>query len=170
MAQEVTLYEAMYIVDVNLPDEELAQVSQALQEAVTAGGGELLSDELFGRRRLAYPIEGHTEGIYRLLYFRGEGTLVDELKQQFLLTESIIRGVVVIANPKAIFRSEEKKAEEAAASLEAEQAAAGSEDLPQEEVEPESEAGPAIEDSVPEEAAEESAPDEPAPEAETKQQ
>lgn len=169
MAQEATLYEAMYIVDVNLPDEEIAQVSQTLQEAVVTGGGEFVSDELFGRRRLAYSIEGHTEGIYRLLYFRGEGALVEELRHQFLLTEPIVRGIIVVANPKAVFQSEEKKAEEAAAALEAREPtpapAAESEAPPPEQVEPESEAGPATETTLTEETADEAAPDEPAAQA-----
>jgi small subunit ribosomal protein S6 len=116
MAPEATLYEAMYILDVKLSAEEQAQASALLQEATTAAGGEFVSDELFGRRRLAFPVAGQVEGVYRIMYFRGDGAVAQEVKHQFTLIEPIVRGMVVVANPKAIFSvAPEKKPEEAAA-------------------------------------------------------
>jgi small subunit ribosomal protein S6 len=116
MAEEATtLYEAMYILEVKLTEEEQAQASEQLKEATIAAGGEFVSDELFGRRRLAFAIEGHVEGIYRIMYFRGDGVIAEEVKHQYVLIEPIVRGMVVVANPKAIFSAAPpKKAEEAA--------------------------------------------------------
>ena len=114
MADEATLYEVMYILDVKIPEEEQQQSSAQLKEALIAAGGEFVSDELFGRRRLAFAIEGNVEGVYRILYFRGNGEIAEEIKHQFILIEPIVRGMVVVANPKAIFSvAPEKKAEEA---------------------------------------------------------
>jgi small subunit ribosomal protein S6 len=114
MAAAAELYEAMYILENTLSEEETAEISSSLQEAVTSYGGEFVSDELFGRRRLAYPIAGHVEGVYRLLYFRGEGAVINEIKHQFLLHDRIIRGMVVVANPKALFPPPERRGEETA--------------------------------------------------------
>ena len=122
MAPPATLYEAMYILDTALAEEQAAQVSQTLQDAVAAAGGEIVSDELFGRRRMAFPINGHTDGVYRLLYFRGDGSLVQETKHQFTLIEGIVRGMVVVANPKAIVTAKEKERPAEAAAPAAEEA------------------------------------------------
>lgn len=115
MAEPATLYEAMYILDARTPDEEAQRISEALQAALTSVGGEFVADELFGRRRLAYPIEGHVEGIYRVLYFRGNGAVASEVKHQFTLIQPIVRGMVVVANPQAIFSAAPAKPAEAPA-------------------------------------------------------
>lgn len=151
MANPATLYEAMYILDVALSEEQAAEVSKTLAEAVAAAGGEIVSDELFGRRRLAFPINGHTEGVYRLLYFRGVGSLVPEVKHQFTLIEGIVRGMVVVADPKALFPSPAER-ERAAAAAEAE-AATAPESEPTaapvaEAAEAETETAPAIEEAA----------------------
>jgi len=140
MAKPATLYEAMYILDARTPDEEAQRISETLQAALTAVGGEFVSDELFGRRRLAYPIEGHVEGIYRVMYFRGDGAVASEVKHQFALIQPILRGMIVVADPQAIFSATPAKpaeapveaTEEAAPSETAGEAAAAAEVAPEE--------------------------------------
>ncbi|NLO73478.1 MAG: 30S ribosomal protein S6 [candidate division WS1 bacterium] len=154
MANPATLYEAMYILDVALSEEQAAEVSKTLAEAVAAAGGEIVSDELFGRRRLAFPINGHTEGVYRLLYFHGVGSLVPEVKHQFTLIEGIVRGMVVVADPKALFPSPAERERAAAAEAAAEaEAATAPESEPTaapvaEAAEAETETAPAIEEAA----------------------
>ena len=107
MAAELTLYEAMYILDPELSDEQLEEAVSNVHQYVASSGGEVESDELFGHRRLAYEINGDTEGIYRVMYFRGTGATVDEIRHEFGLMESVIRGMVVVANSDAIFKPTE---------------------------------------------------------------
>jgi ribosomal protein S6 len=132
-AEATTLYEAMYILEVKLTEEEQAQASAQLKEATLAAGGEFVSDELFGRRRLAFAIEGHTEGFYRIMYFRGNGPIAEEVKHQFVLIEPIVRGMVVVANPKAIFSAAPEKKPEPAAPAETPAAPAPAPEAPAEE-------------------------------------
>lgn len=169
MATPATLYEAMYILDLALSDEQMAEVSKNLAEAVAAAGGEIQNDELFGRRRLAYPINGHTEGVYRLLYFRADGAIIPEVKHQFSLIEGIVRGMVVVANPKATFPLKDKErpeapAEAAAAATPAEAPAPEAAPEPEAAAEPVTEA-PAVEPPVTESSAEETPAEAPADEA-----
>ncbi|HEY3398222.1 MAG TPA: 30S ribosomal protein S6 [Armatimonadota bacterium] len=174
MADEAkTLYEAMYILDTRLTEEEATAASLALREGVVAAGGEFVSDELFGRRRLAFAIDKHVDGVYRLLYFHGDGLIAEECRRQFVLVEPIIRGMVVVANPKAIFAPAEKKPVEAPPAPEAEAEAAPAETAPVAEAAPAEEAAPVAEvvaeapaAEVVAEAAAEAAPVEEAPAAE----
>ncbi len=127
MENDLTLYEAMYILLPDVEDEEMTEIVGVLRSTVEAADGEVMADELFGRRRLAYEINDSRDGIYRILYFKGTGAAVLALKNEFGLNERIIRGRVLVANPAAIFRSgkeEEKRAEE----LEERGEAAGRED------------------------------------------
>ena len=111
MAKEPPLYESMYILTPDISEEDAERVINALHQYVENSGGEVVSDELFGPRRLAYEIDHYTEGIYRILYFRGDGSTVDELRHEFNLADEVIRGMVVVADPDAMFSATEAVAE-----------------------------------------------------------
>jgi ribosomal protein S6 len=91
-----TLYEAMYIINPGLTPEDVDQVVGRIENHITENGGELVGTRDFGRRHLAYKIGHQSEGIYKIAYFRGNGAVVDEVKHEFLLTEAILRGTVVL--------------------------------------------------------------------------
>ena len=167
MPKEPVLYEAMYILDVSLSDEQIETIEDRLKAGLETESAEFVSVHLFGRRRLAYEINGHREGIFRVMYFRGTGAAVDEIKHEFLLSEEVVRGTVLIANPQFMVR---EKVAPAPPPVESEPEA------PAEiEAEPEAEAAPAeeslaapVEEDAPE--AEETAPEaEAAPEEATEE-
>lgn len=140
----------MYIVDSALEESAVQGIVSTLEQHVQSLGGEIVATREFGRRRLAFEIDGHTSGTYMITYFKSFGEVVDEVKHEMHLIEGVVRGMVVVANPKAIF-DPQAKAEPAPAEAAAE--------------EPAAEAAPA-EDAPAEEApAEEAAPEEPAAEA-----
>jgi len=142
MAQD-TLYEAIYILATDLEEEEIEQISTRLREIVEQAGAEFVADNLLGRRQLAYQIDHHSAGIYRVMYFKGNGGAVRELKDELGMNESIIRGMVVVANPDAIYQP--ATPEEHVAELEEEQAASEAEEP---ETVQEAEAMPAAEESI----------------------
>jgi len=97
------LYEAMYIVDASLDEVALQGIVTTLEQHVQAQGGELVASREFGRRRLAYEIGKHTTGTYMIMYFKSHGDVVDELTHEMHLIDGVVRGIIVVANPKAIF-------------------------------------------------------------------
>lgn len=165
LPKDPVLYEAMYILDPALEEEERQQLITLLEDHVTTTGGEVIETREFARRRLAYPIDNVREGIYMILYFKGFGEQVMELNREMKITDGIVRGMVCVANPKFIFdpAATAKAAEEAAAAAAAAEEAA-SEDVAEEEAEVEAQAE--VEEPALEEAAEEAPAEEPAPEAE----
>ena len=106
MPEVNTLYEAMYIISTTIEPDQVAQVVSRMENHVTESGGEVVGTSEFGRRKLAYKIAHQGEGIYKVLYFRGNGAVVDEIKHEFLLTEAILRGTVVLANPDCFLDAE----------------------------------------------------------------
>ena len=140
---EDTLYESTYILAADLEEEEIEQITGRLRETVEQAGAEFVADNLLGRRQLAYQIDNHSAGIYRVMYFKGSGEPVGELKNELLLTEPIIRGIVVVANPDAVFQPSTPP--EQVAEVEEEQAASEAEEL---EAVQEAEAAPVAEEPV----------------------
>jgi len=163
---EPTLYEAAYILDTSLSEEDTAQIIGILEAAVEEAGGEVVGTRDFRTRRLAYPIDGHTHGTYKLLYFFGTGAVVEAIRSEMSIRQQLIRSRVFVANPHAIVGGlgpGEEAAEEAVEAEEAEEAeeaaaeetAAGTEEAveAQEAVEAE-EAAPAEETAEAEESEE----------------
>lgn len=99
---EPTLYEAIYILDTSLPEDEAAELIATLEEAVREAGGEVVGTRDFRTRRLAYEINGHTHGAYRLLYFYGDGAVVEAIRTEMAVRQPIIRSRVFVANPDAL--------------------------------------------------------------------
>jgi len=110
LPDETTLYEAMYILDVTLDEETQQQAVTAIEDAIAEHGGQVEQTLTFGQRKLAYAIANHVEGLYMITYFRGPGAVVTVLNQEFSLIDTIVRGMVVIANPKTIFTEPEPAA------------------------------------------------------------
>jgi ribosomal protein S6 len=176
MPAQPVLYEAMYILDSTLDEAGVQAAVSEIENFVSSNGGEVIATREFGKRRLAYEIEGHTSGTYMIFYFKSFGQLVADLQREMRIMDSVVRGIVCVANPKALFEPKveapaepvaEENVEEAAAEVEAEIAGelgAEAETAPEAEEAPAEEA--VAEEAPAEEPAVEEAPAEEAPAAE----
>jgi small subunit ribosomal protein S6 len=133
VTEEPTLYEAAYILNTELPDEEVEEQVKQLEEVVSEAGGEVVGTRDFRTRRLAYQIDTHTHGIYRLLYFRGSGEVVAALKTDLGVRQGVIRARVFLANPEAIVTDEAADQQEGGEAPEAAAEDEGRADLPAED-------------------------------------
>jgi small subunit ribosomal protein S6 len=81
----------LLIVDPRLTDEEVAQLAGRLQETLAGLGGEVLSAEDWGRRRLVFELRKQREGHYYLFQVRATPAIVREYERQLKLNESVLR-------------------------------------------------------------------------------
>ena len=88
-------YEALFIVAPSFDESGVSEVSEAVKELVEANDGQILFADLWGKRRLAYPVQGHGDGYYVLMVFNGDSELLDRINNHFRITEPIIRHLVV---------------------------------------------------------------------------
>ena len=116
MPEPPTLYETMYILDTELDDAQVAEQIGQIERVVAEAGGEVVATRDFRTRRLAYEIDGHTHGMYKLLYFHGTAEVVEALNTDLKTRMSVIRSRTFAANPEAIVGggSEEERAERGA--------------------------------------------------------
>ena len=94
-------YEAMYIVDADMPDETLESTIEKYKKVVTDGGGEVTEAGKWdkGRRQLAYEVKQEhqkfRDGMYLLMQFTAEAEVPKELDRIFRISDDVIRHLVV---------------------------------------------------------------------------
>jgi small subunit ribosomal protein S6 len=97
----VRMYEATYIIDSTITDEEQTALIERFQRLVGEQGGTVDGVDKWERRRLAYEVKGKREGIYVVMNFTGPATAEAELERVLRLADNVLRHIVV--------RIEEKK-------------------------------------------------------------
>ncbi len=88
-------YEIMFIVDPNMPEDEIDQLNSQVETLVTDGGGKVESIEKLGRRRLAYEIQRQTDGFYVLFNVAADGDILKEVERRFRVMDSVLRYLTV---------------------------------------------------------------------------
>ena len=88
-------YELVAIINPEVPDEEMERVIDRVNQLIASGGGEITKTEPWGRRRLAYPINGHREGFYVVEQFHIDPSATAELERSLRLIEDVIRYLLV---------------------------------------------------------------------------
>ncbi|MBX6395952.1 MAG: 30S ribosomal protein S6 [Alicyclobacillaceae bacterium] len=88
-------YEALYVLRPDLDEEATAEQVQRFSELVTNQGGEVKEVNTWGKRRLAYEIQGFRDGYYVLMKFAANTELPKELERVFRISEPVIRYIVV---------------------------------------------------------------------------
>jgi small subunit ribosomal protein S6 len=88
-------YEVMVILDPNLEERTIAPSLDTFLNVVKKDGGTVEKVDIWGKRRLAYEINKHAEGIYAVIDVQAEPTSVLELDRQLNLNESVLRTKVL---------------------------------------------------------------------------
>ena len=88
-------YELLYFVDPASTDEARAGVSKRIDVAVSGEGGKVDDVEDWGKRKLAYEIDGLTEGDYTLINFHADPTQIAELDRVLRINDAVKRHMIV---------------------------------------------------------------------------
>jgi small subunit ribosomal protein S6 len=88
-------YETMYILRPDIPEEEVESHVTKYRDMIVEAGAEVLDNQMRGKRRLAYPIAKHKEGIYVQLSHNGDGQQVEVLEKAMRISEDVIRYLTV---------------------------------------------------------------------------
>ena len=91
----MTGFELVFITDPALNDKDLESLHKNIKMSLSKSKGKLVHEYEWGRRRLAYEIEGNDFGVYHTWYFTGSGNTVDELQRQFGYSDNVLRHQIV---------------------------------------------------------------------------
>ena len=89
------IYEELFIIKPDTPEEEADQYVEQLQTQLTAAGATIDKVEKWGKRRLAYRIDKYREGFYVLLQFTGDANLVKELERRLRVADMVLKFITV---------------------------------------------------------------------------
>ncbi len=93
-------YELMLIADPELDENGLKKLVESYLGTVTKAKGTVDNTDYWGRRKLAYEIDGKFEGNYAVINYTAEPAVSDELDRLLKLNESIIRTKILRKDTK----------------------------------------------------------------------
>lgn len=92
-------YEVMFIIESALEEDKKAAVIEMVKEIISADG-EVGKVNVWGNRKLAYPIQKKNEGYYVVIEFTANSELPKELDRRLKISDSIIRHIIINKDEK----------------------------------------------------------------------
>ena len=89
----MTNYEVLFIIDPALEDEKKEATIEAVKEIIAADG-EGGNVDVWGMRKLAYPIQKKSEGYYVVIEFQGNPSLPKELDRRLRISDNVMRHLI----------------------------------------------------------------------------
>ncbi len=96
-----TAYEAIYILDTSLAEDQVKAILEKYSGVITKSGGSVEDTDIWDPRKLAYEIKGHREGRYIVVNFLSDAAAKNELDRIFRISDDVIRHMIVKQDPKA---------------------------------------------------------------------
>ena len=103
-------YETVFILTPVLSDDQMKETVNKFKGLLTDGGAEILNEELWGLKKLAYPIQKMTSGFYYLIEFKADPQFVNILETQYRRDERIIRFLTFAMDKDAVAYAEKRRA------------------------------------------------------------
>ena len=88
-------YETVFILTPVLSDVQAKEAVEKFKGILAAEGAELINEENWGMKKLAYPIQKKSTGFYQLVEFKAEPTTIDKLEIAFRRDERVLRFITV---------------------------------------------------------------------------
>ena len=107
-------YETVFIATPVLSEAQMKEAVEKYTRLIVDNGGEVVYQEDWGLRQLAYPIEHKTTGFYYLIEFKATPEFVSTLETQYHRDERIIRYLTVALDKDAVAYAEKRRAGRAA--------------------------------------------------------
>jgi len=95
MNDQQSYYETMYILRPDIAEDEVTNHINKYNKLLEEFGGTILDSQMRGKRRLAYQIAKHREGVYVQLSHQGDGQHIFKIEKAMRLSEDVIRYMTV---------------------------------------------------------------------------
>ncbi len=102
-------YETVFILTPVLSDEQMKETVAKFRKLLTDNGAEILNEEAWGLKKMAYAIEKKSTGFYCLVEFKGEPSIVNTLETGYRRDEKVIRYMTVRLDKYAVEYAEKRR-------------------------------------------------------------
>jgi small subunit ribosomal protein S6 len=104
-------YETVFIATPVLSEAQMKEAVDKFKNLIQKNGGEIVHEENWGLKKLAYPIQKKSTGFYYLIEFSAEGSLIATLETEYRRDERIIRFLTFKMEKYAIEYAEKKRSQ-----------------------------------------------------------
>jgi small subunit ribosomal protein S6 len=103
-------YETVFILTPVLSDDQMKETVAKFKKLLTDNGAEILNEEAWGLKKMAYAIEKKSTGFYCLLEFTAEPSVINTLETGYRRDEKVIRFMTVKLDKYAVAYAEKRRA------------------------------------------------------------
>ncbi|WP_090624433.1 30S ribosomal protein S6 [Parapedobacter indicus] len=102
-------YETVIILTPLLSEEVSKEAIAKFRSILTEGGAEIVHEDNWGLKKLAYPIDKKTTGFYHLIEFKAPGELISKLEVEYKRDERVMRFLTIRLDKHALAYNEKKR-------------------------------------------------------------
>src|ERR1700761_44378 len=102
-------YEIVIVLTPLLSEETAKEANAKFSKILTDGGAEIVQEDNWGLKKLAYPIQKKTTGYYHLTEFKAPGELINKLEVELRRDERVLRFLTIALDKHAIAYNEKKR-------------------------------------------------------------
>lgn len=102
-------YETVIILTPLLSEEIAKEAIAKFRNILTEGGAEIIHEDNWGLKKLAYPIEKKSTGFYHLTEFKAPGELISKLELEYKRDERVMRFLTIALDKHAVAYNEKKR-------------------------------------------------------------
>jgi small subunit ribosomal protein S6 len=103
-------YETVFILTPVLANEQVEATIAKVRDLLLAKNAQIVREESIGLKKLAYPIQQKSTGIYHLIEFKAEPTVINSLETTYRREEPIIRFLTFSLDKHGVEYNEKKQA------------------------------------------------------------
>ena len=105
----INRYETVFILTPVLSDDQMKETVKKFADLLVSKGANIVYEDNWGLRKLAYPIQKKSTGFYYLIEFEAEGVVINDLEVAFRRDERVIRFLTTVLDKHAIAYNEKKR-------------------------------------------------------------
>ncbi|GGG91613.1 30S ribosomal protein S6 [Parapedobacter pyrenivorans] len=102
-------YETVIVLTPLLSEEVSKEAIAKFKNILTEGGAEIVHEDNWGLKKLAYPIEKKTTGFYHLIEFKAPGEIISKLEIEYKRDERVMRFLTIRLDKHALAYNEKKR-------------------------------------------------------------
>jgi len=102
-------YETVFILTPVLSEDQMKETVSKFRDFLVEKGSEIVFEDNWGMKKLAYPIQKKSTGFYHLIEYKAEGDVIRDLEVSFKRDERVIRFLTVKLDKHAIAYNEKKR-------------------------------------------------------------
>ena len=105
----INQYETVFIATPVLSEAQMKEAVEKFRKIITDNNGEVIHEEDWGLKKLAYPIQKKSTGFYHLIEFKSESAFIEKLETQFRRDERVMRFLTFKMDKHSVAYSEKKR-------------------------------------------------------------